>query len=41
MATADLKAPDVVIRGRKVVGGRTEGSALVTRQTISGWGGAK
>ena len=39
MATVDLQAPDVVIRGRKVVGGRTEGPALVTRQTISGWGG--
>jgi predicted aconitase with swiveling domain len=39
MATAELKAPDVVIRGRKVVGGRAEGAALVTRQTISGWGG--
>jgi predicted aconitase with swiveling domain len=39
MATAELKAPDVVIRGRKVVGGRAEGPALVTRQTISGWGG--
>ena len=39
MATIDSKAPDVVIRGRKVVGGQTEGPALVTRQTISGWGG--
>jgi uncharacterized protein len=39
MATIDLQAPDVVIRGRKVVGGRTEGPALVTHQTISGWGG--
>lgn len=39
MATADLRAPDVVIRGRKVVPGVTEGEALVTRQTISGWGG--
>jgi uncharacterized protein len=29
----------VVIRGRKVVGGVAEGEALVTRQTISGWGG--
>jgi predicted aconitase with swiveling domain len=29
----------MVLRGRKVVGGRTEGEALVTRQTISGWGG--
>jgi uncharacterized protein len=39
MATAQLRAPDVVIRGRKVVGGVAEGEALVTRQTISGWGG--
>jgi predicted aconitase with swiveling domain len=29
----------IVIRGRKVVGGTAEGEALVTRDTISGWGG--
>jgi uncharacterized protein len=29
----------IVLRGRKVVGGVAEGEALVTRQTISGWGG--
>jgi predicted aconitase with swiveling domain len=29
----------IVLRGRKVVGGRAEGEALVTRQTIPGWGG--
>jgi predicted aconitase with swiveling domain len=29
----------VVLRGRKVVGGTASGEALVTRQTISGWGG--
>lgn len=28
-----------VLHGRKVVGGRAEGEALVTRQTLSGWGG--
>ncbi|HXA91967.1 MAG TPA: DUF126 domain-containing protein, partial [Steroidobacteraceae bacterium] len=28
-----------MLRGRKVVGGCAEGEALVTRQTISGWGG--
>lgn len=28
-----------LIRGRRVVGGYAEGEALVTRQTISGWGG--
>ena len=39
MATVDLRAPDIVIRGRKVVGGVAEGEALVTSQTISGWGG--
>lgn len=39
MTTVDTRAPDIVIRGRKVVGGVAEGEALVTRQTISGWGG--
>lgn len=39
MATVVTRAPDVVLRGRNVVGGVTEGEALVTRQTISGWGG--
>ena len=39
MATVDLRDPDIVIRGRKVVGGVSEGEALVTSQTISGWGG--
>jgi hypothetical protein len=29
----------IVLRGRKVVGGVAEGEALVTHQTISGWGG--
>ena len=29
----------IILRGRKVVGGCAEGKALVTRQTISGWGG--
>ncbi len=31
--------PRIVITGRKVVGGVAEGEALVTRETISGWGG--
>lgn len=31
--------PRLVIHGRKVVGGVAEGEALVTRETISGWGG--
>ena len=29
----------IVLRGRKVVGGIAEGEALVTKETISGWGG--
>ncbi len=29
----------IILHGRKVVGGSVEGEALVTRQTISGWGG--
>jgi len=29
----------ITLRGRKVVGGYAEGEALVTRETISGWGG--
>ncbi len=29
----------VVLHGRRVVGGRAEGEALVTRETIPGWGG--
>ena len=29
----------VILHGRKVVGGCSEGEALVTRDTISGWGG--
>jgi predicted aconitase with swiveling domain len=37
-ATRDL--PQIlVLRGRKVVGGYAEGEALVTTDTISGWGG--
>jgi predicted aconitase with swiveling domain len=29
----------IVLHGRKVVGGCAEGEALVTKDTISGWGG--
>ena len=39
MATTATRKPDLVIRGRKVVGGVVEGEALATTQTISGWGG--
>jgi uncharacterized protein len=34
-----ITKPDVVLTGRKVVGGVAMGEALVTRDTISGWGG--
>ncbi|HZF17479.1 MAG TPA: DUF126 domain-containing protein [Steroidobacteraceae bacterium] len=34
-----MSAPDFILKGRKVVGGCVEGEALVTTQTISGWGG--
>lgn len=39
MATVGIRPPDIVLHGRRVVGGVAEGEALVTRQTISGWGG--
>lgn len=32
-------APSITLQGRSVVGGVAEGEALVTRETISGWGG--
>ena len=34
-----VEARPIVLHGRKVVGGVAEGEALVTRETISGWGG--
>jgi predicted aconitase with swiveling domain len=34
-----MNAAPLILRGRKVVGGVAAGEALVTRQTISGWGG--
>jgi len=34
-----MSGEKIVLRGRKVVGGRAAGEALVTRETISGWGG--
>jgi uncharacterized protein len=37
--TRPQTAPDLVLHGRKVVGGVASGEALVTRDTISGWGG--
>jgi hypothetical protein len=32
-------ATRIVLRGRRVCGGRAEGEALVTREAIPGWGG--
>ena len=32
-------ATKIVLRGRKVVGGCAEGEAIVSQDTISGWGG--
>ncbi len=37
-STAQAKAK-IILRGRKVVGGCAEGEAIVTNETISGWGG--
>lgn len=34
-----MTATTIVLRGRKVVGGCAEGEALVTKESISGWGG--
>ncbi|MEQ1408437.1 DUF126 domain-containing protein [Neorhizobium sp. Rsf11] len=35
----ETKSETIVLKGRKVVAGRAEGEALVTSETISGWGG--
>jgi len=35
----EAKPEIIVLKGRKVVAGRAEGEALVTSETISGWGG--
>jgi predicted aconitase with swiveling domain len=34
-----MSATVLILRGRQVVGGYAEGEALVTHDTISGWGG--
>jgi predicted aconitase with swiveling domain len=40
MTTETLARDDVIVlKGRKVVGGIAEGEAMVTKDTISGWGG--
>ena len=38
-AAGQTDVQPIVLHGRKVVGGVAEGEALVTRETISGWGG--
>jgi len=37
--TVDVDVKPIVLTGRGIVGGVAEGEALVTRETISGWGG--
>ena len=39
MSGAVLSERVITLTGRKVVGGVAEGEAMVTRDTISGWGG--
>jgi len=39
MTVDTLTETKITLHGRKVVGGVAEGEALVTRDTISGWGG--
>jgi predicted aconitase with swiveling domain len=39
MSHAATTPTKIVLHGRKVVGGCAEGEALVTKETISGWGG--
>lgn len=41
MSEVEVQARPIVLNGRKVVGGVAEGEALVTRETISGWGGVQ
>lgn len=39
MSTATDEPQVITLRGRRVVGGKARAEALVTTQTISGWGG--
>lgn len=39
MSDVETELRPIVLRGRGIVGGVAEGEALVTRETISGWGG--
>ena len=41
MSDIEVQTRPIVITGRKVVGGIAEGEALVTHETISGWGGVQ
>ena len=41
MSEIEVQARPIVLTGRKVVGGVAEGEALVTHETISGWGGVQ
>ena len=41
MSDIEVQTRPIVFTGRKVVGGVAEGEALVTRETISGWGGVQ
>jgi predicted aconitase with swiveling domain len=34
-----MSSRSIILKGRRVVGGRAEGEALVTHQTVPGWGG--
>jgi predicted aconitase with swiveling domain len=38
---SDQTGETIILKGRKVSGGVAEGEALVTRETISGWGGVQ
>ena len=39
MSEAQAKPRVITLKGRKVVGGKAAAEALVSTQTISGWGG--
>jgi predicted aconitase with swiveling domain len=41
MSDIAVQTEQIVLTGRKVVGGVAEGEALVTHETISGWGGVQ
>lgn len=39
MSVAEDKPKVITVRGRRIVGGQARAEAMVTTQTISGWGG--